>query len=134
MRRARDWFLASFHAQTPEEFETLCPRGSESNAYFRMVTSYWEMAASFVTSGVLNQELLFQSSGELAFVWERLRALAPATRAMYKNPHMMKNLETVAEAYVRYQNERAPDWYAGFRQMVHARPAAQPGKTERAAG
>ena len=30
-----------------------------------MVVSYWEMVSSFVTSGVLNQELLFQSGGEL---------------------------------------------------------------------
>ena len=55
LREARKWLGSSFNARTMEEFATLCPRGSEADAYFRMVTGYWEMVASFITSGVLNQ-------------------------------------------------------------------------------
>src|SRR2546421_10350968 len=77
MRTARDWFAQNFHFKTIEEYNRQCPASSSMNAYSRMVMSYWEMVASFVTSGVLNQELLFQSGMELLFVWERIRELLP---------------------------------------------------------
>src|SRR5690348_2319076 len=73
LRKARDWFMRNFKARNLEEFQKLCPMGSEENAYFRMITSYWDMAASFVTNGVLHQELFAQNSREMLFVWERIR-------------------------------------------------------------
>jgi hypothetical protein len=45
MRKARDWFAKDFHVSTVEGFQKLCPIGSEENASFRMVVSYWDMAA-----------------------------------------------------------------------------------------
>jgi hypothetical protein len=57
MRQARDWFNKNFHANNLEELSKICPLGSQEHAYFRMVSSYWDMAASFVTSGVLQREL-----------------------------------------------------------------------------
>ena len=86
LRRAREWFGANFHAATLEDVNRIAPQGSEENAYMRMVISYWDMAASFVVSGILNQELFFKTNGECLFVWERVRHLAPAIRAMTKNP------------------------------------------------
>src|SRR5262245_51627764 len=80
MRVARDWFMKNYRANSLEEAMQIIPMGSEQNAYFRMVVSYWEMAASFVTAGVLNQDLFFQSNGELLFVWERTRPVVQAFR------------------------------------------------------
>lgn len=111
MRTAREWFATQFRASTLEEFERLCPPGSEESAYFRMVTSYWDMAASFITNGVLHQELFFQSGGELLLVWERLKDLAPALRERTRNPLAYRNLETVAQAYVQWLNRNAPGAY-----------------------
>ena len=68
LREARKWFTGSFKVKTFEEFTALCPPGSEPNASYRMVTTYWEMVASFLTSGVLNAELFYQSGRELLFV------------------------------------------------------------------
>ena len=78
MRKARAWFAGSFRPKTLDDFAALCPPGSDENASYRMVTTYWEMVASFVTSGVLNQELFFQSGRELLLVWERMRDILPA--------------------------------------------------------
>ena len=47
LRKARGWFAKSFKATTMDEFQTLCPLGSETHSYYLMVTSYWEMLASF---------------------------------------------------------------------------------------
>src|SRR6266571_8353512 len=73
MREARRWFSASFKVKTLEQLNALCPSGSEPNASYRMVTTHWEMVASFMTSGVLSQELFFESGRELLFCWERMR-------------------------------------------------------------
>src|SRR5271165_5299484 len=77
LRQAREWFAENCKVKSPEELMQLAPPGSKENAYVRMVVSYWEMACSFVTAGVLNQDLFFQSNGECLFVWERVRELIP---------------------------------------------------------
>ena len=53
LRRARQWFATSFRRQTIDEFPRLCPPGSDQEAYFRMVYSYWEMASSFVMLAII---------------------------------------------------------------------------------
>ena len=50
MRAAREWFAQNFKFHTIEDFNRGCPPGSSMNAYARMIMSYWEMAASFVTA------------------------------------------------------------------------------------
>jgi hypothetical protein len=118
LREARRWFTGSFKARTVEEFNALCPVGSEQHASYRMVTTYWEMVASFITSGVLNQELFFQSGRELLFCWERVRDLLPQVRELYKNPLELKNLEMVAKAYIDWWNTQASGAYEAFSKRV----------------
>jgi L-rhamnose mutarotase len=116
LRAARDWFAKNFHASTLEEMQKLCPMGSQENAYLRMVTGYWDMAASFVTSGVLHQELFAQSSREMLFVWIRISDIIPAWREVSKNPDIVKNMETVAEAMI--EEEKRKGSYDAFCNMV----------------
>jgi len=116
LRVARDWFAKNFHASTLEEMQKLCPMGSQENAYLRMVTGYWDMAASFVTSGVLHQELFAQSSREMLFVWTRISDIIPAWREVSKNPDIVKNMETVAEPMI--EEEKRKGSYDAFCNMV----------------
>lgn len=125
LRRAREWFAAKFHATALEEVNQSAPMGSEENAYMRMVISYWEMATSFVTSGILNEELFFKTNGECMFVWERVRGLLPAMRAMNKNPNAWINLETVGNAFIKRMQANGPEAYAAFQAMVHGAAAAR---------
>jgi L-rhamnose mutarotase len=105
--------------------QRIAPPGSQENAYFRMVVSYWEMAAALVTSGVLNQELFFQTNGELLFVWERVRELLPAFRAMSKNPSSWRNLETVGNAFITRMEANGPEAYPTFQAMVRGAGAGR---------
>jgi hypothetical protein len=114
MREARRWFAASFKVKNLGEFQTLCPPGSEPNASFRMVVTYWDMVASFVTKDVLNKELFYQSGGELLFVWERLRALLPELRQANGNPIQYRNLESTSLAFIDWWNKEAPGAYDAF--------------------
>jgi hypothetical protein len=118
LRKARSWFLSSFSVASPEEMMQKYPFGSQENTHARMVISYWDMAASFVTAGVLNQELFFQSGGELLIVWEKIRPLLDGFRQMTKNPHAWSNLETVGNAFIKSVEARGPESYAAFRAML----------------
>ena len=118
MRTARAWFSGKFKARTLDEMLKLCPPGSEESAYYRMVVTYWEMVASFVTAGVLNQDLFLQSGLELLVVWEKIRDIVPEVRASFKNPGAVKNLETVAQAAIEHLNKIGPEAYAAFSARV----------------
>lgn len=119
MREARAWFSTMYKpVSTVEEFNRMCPPGSSQNASFRMVTSYWEMVASFITSGVLHAELFFQSGGELLLTWEKIRDLVPVLRAARKNQRLYGNLEKVAKQMADYLNRESPESYDVFAEMV----------------
>lgn len=118
LRDARRWFTASFKPKTYEEMTALCPPGSETNASYRMVVTYWEMVASFLVAGVLNRELFYQSGREMILVWERVRDVAPGVRAAIKNPREWHNLELAAAGYIKWWNKVAPGAYDAFSKRV----------------
>ena len=85
-----------------------------------------------MTSGVLNQELFYQSGGEMLFVWERLRGLVPSLREAFGNPLVYRNLEQAANGFIGWWNTQAPGAYdafskrfAGSRAFVGRGPGAQ---------
>ncbi len=117
MRTARDWFVRSFKPKTLDEMNQVAPVGSVENAYMRQVASYFEMVASFITSGVLNRELYFQSGGELLLCYIRIRPILAAMRESSKNPQQFGNLEKVGEAYLAYFDQKGD----GTREAIIAR-------------
>ena len=123
LREARKWFVANFYCQTFEEMTTLCPPGSETNASSRMVTSYWEMVASFIASGVLNEKLFFQSGTELLLTWIRVKPVLAATRTAFANPAYLANLETVGERFIEHWNRTSPGAFEAFKARIGTRPA-----------
>lgn len=124
LREARAWFVKNYWVKTLEESVRLCPPGSEENAYFRMVTTYWDMAASFIAGGVLHKELFFESNRELLLVWERVKPVIPAIREAYKDPRYLGNIEVVAADYVEWVKGRGPQAYEAFVQRVATPPKA----------
>jgi hypothetical protein len=118
MRKARGWFTSQFKVATWDDLQKLAPPGSDENASYRMVVTYWDMVASFVASGVLHKELFFQSGRELLLVWERMREVLPEVRARYKDPHLWENLELVGNDYATYFKGRSGDGYDAFLKRI----------------
>ena len=118
LREARKWFTASFKPKSYEDFTAMCPPGSEPNASYRMVVTYWEMVASFLTSGVLHPELFYQSGREMLFVFERVRDILPALRDVYKHPRELKNLEDASIAFIAWWKQQAPGSHEAFTARV----------------
>jgi hypothetical protein len=92
----------------------IAPGGSDDNASYRMVVTYWDMVASFVTTGVLNKDLFFQSGRELLFVWERVKDVLPDVRKQYKDPLYWNHLETVGNEMADYYKARSGEGYDAF--------------------
>ncbi len=55
MRKARDWFATGFHPESTRDVLNVLV--GEHSADFRMVASYWDMAAAFVILGAINDEM-----------------------------------------------------------------------------
>jgi hypothetical protein len=117
MREARKWF-AGLKVKTLAELQAACPPGSEQDANFRMVTSYWAMAASFITAGVLNQQLFVESGGELLFVWTKIQDVVPELRKFFNNPKYLSHIETVANVMIDNMNRANSKAYEAFAARV----------------
>jgi hypothetical protein len=96
LREARDWLTGKFQPQSADEVRTvLGARGTPENASWRMVTTYWDMAASFVARGILDSELFLESGGEMLVVWAKVESFIGDLRQA--NPRLLKNVERVIE-------------------------------------
>lgn len=120
LRRARDWFLREFRADTVEEYSRNYSASSEESAFIRMTVTYWEMAASVVNHGLIHEEFFFESGGELWAVWMKISPLAPGLRERAKNPHLYGNLEKLALKYEKWMEARAPGHLEMRRQQLAA--------------
>ncbi|HEY1435414.1 MAG TPA: hypothetical protein VGG65_08570 [Thermoanaerobaculia bacterium] len=105
LREAREWFRAKFFPQSFEEMKVGALGAGLENQHYRMVTGYWDMAASFVAHGVLHPELFFESGGESLFVWAKIGQFLPEMRELYQSPRLLGNLEK-AIAMVPWTAER----------------------------
>jgi hypothetical protein len=114
LRSARTWFSSTFKVKSLAAWDALCPPNSENNAYVRQVTTYWDMVASFITGGVLNQDLFFESGRELLFVWLRIELIIGEFRAAIQDPHYLKNLETVGKAFAEHLKKQDQTAYENF--------------------
>ena len=108
LREARDWFAANFHVKSAEEAMRIAPFGSKENTYMRMVAGYWEMAASLVNRGLIDETLFFENTGEQWGVWEQLKPLVGEFRTSFKNPKFLANLEEQNKRMEAWREKQAP--------------------------
>ena len=114
LRAARAWFDGNFSAQSMAEAIEKYPPGGEHNAYYRQVSTYWEMAASFVVKGIIHDELFFENNGELLFVWVKMKSFIEDMRQVRKNPTLYRNIEKVATRHIQWMNQNAPGAFETF--------------------
>jgi hypothetical protein len=118
LRQARAWFVEHFHPQSPEEMMKSYPQGSDEYTYIRMVISYWDMVASIVNRGMINDELFFDSNGEIWVVWDRIRGIVPTWRSAFKNPNLFHHIEDACKRLEAWREKCAPGASEAMRQMM----------------
>jgi hypothetical protein len=90
MRKARDWFF-SFNPESIEEFEAVLI--GEHSAYYRMVTTYWDMAASLVGHAAIDEQMFNDANGEHLSVFAKVEPFLPELRKLYNLPTYLSHLE-----------------------------------------
>src|SRR5258707_317274 len=118
LRSGATWSAENFHPTSAEDMMEKYPQGSEENTYIRMVISYWDMVASIVNRGLINDELFFESNGEIWVVWDRLRTIVPTWRAAFKNPRLFSNIEDTYKRLETWREKHAPGSSAAMRNMM----------------
>ena len=101
MREARNWFF-TFNPQSPNDFMDVLT--SDKSGFYRMVTSYWDMAASLVNHGAIDVEMFNDANGEHVFVYAKIEPFLPALREM-GNPDFLVHLEKVIKEIPNYEQK-----------------------------
>jgi hypothetical protein len=118
LREARDWFGANFHVKTADDLMRVCPPGSKENLYMRMVLGYWEMVASIVNRGLIDEEFFFESNGEQWAVFEQVKPVLGAWRAMFSSPNFLANLEKQCNHLEAWREKRSPGSNEAIRKVL----------------
>jgi hypothetical protein len=104
MREARNTFMM-FDPKSVEDY--MAGMMGPQSAHIRMVTSYWEMAASFVVSGAVDAKMFEASAGEHVLVFGKIEGILPQLRQAMGNPAIFANLEQVCLASPGLEKVRA---------------------------
>jgi hypothetical protein len=95
MRDARNWFF-SFNPTSVQDFVDVMIH-EKNSAYYRMVVSYWEMAASLVTNGAIDAQLFNDANGEHVFVYSKIEPFIPQLQAAFNIPEYLPNFQKVVK-------------------------------------
>lgn len=95
MRKARNWFANFWPRSADDCMKIMMQFGSEENAYFRQVLTYWEHAAALVAHGALDREVFFDTQGEMWFVYSKLEPYLEEIRQRTGIRDSMQNIENV---------------------------------------
>ncbi len=118
LREAREWFSTNFHPKTTDDVVRLCPPGSRESAYMRMVLSYWEMVASIESRGLIDEDFFFENTGEQWMVFEQVKPILGAWRAMFGNPQFLSRLEEQCKRLEAWREKRNPGSVEATRKMI----------------
>jgi hypothetical protein len=98
LRRARAWFGFEFHPTTARDVMGAWLGPGPVSAPYRMVTTYWEMAAALVLHGAIDRELFHAANTEHVAVYAKLRPYLAEVRAAAADPAYLVSLERVVLA------------------------------------
>ena len=98
IRKARNWWFAVFWPENTDDFmKVALAIGTPENNWLRQVASYWELAASLLLHGTVNETLFLEPafSGEMFFIFAKIHPFLKEVREKMQNPRMLANVEKV---------------------------------------
>src|SRR5215204_7235221 len=96
MRAARQWYFSAFAPQSAIDIIALYRGGERASANFRMITSYWDMASSFVLNGAIDEKLFLDANTEHVFVYAKIQPFLAEFRQIIQEPDFLIHLETLS--------------------------------------
>ena len=98
MRKARKWFFSEFAPTSAMDIVALYRGGERASANFRMVTSYWDTAASLVLNGGIDQKLFLDANTEHVFVYAKIADHLAEIRLLFREADYLVHLETLVRS------------------------------------
>src|SRR5438477_5420254 len=95
LRQARAWFAFEFHPATAKDVLSAWLGPGHESAPYRMVTSYWDMAASFVNQGAIPSDMFNAANTEHFALYAKMRPFLEEVRAATSYPDYLINVERV---------------------------------------
>lgn len=95
MRIARQWYFSDFAPASAGDIVSLFLGGERASANFRMVTSYWDTAASLVLNGGIDRKMFLDANTEHVFIYAKIAHLLPEVRQLFRDPDYLTHLETL---------------------------------------
>jgi hypothetical protein len=122
LRKARQWWLITFWPKNADDFvKVATAMGTEENNWLRQVGSYWGIAVSFVSNGVVSEKLFFQVPfcGEMYFIFAKVRPFLAELREKMNNPELFLAIEKtiLGSKLARAQFEKVEARVAAMRQQ-----------------
>jgi|SRR5580765_8008055 len=105
MRAARQWYFTDFAPKGAMDILALFQGGERVSAYFRMVTSYWDTAASLVLNGGIDQKLFLGANTEHIFVYAKIADFLPEVRELFREPGYLIHLEELCRAMPDFEEK-----------------------------
>ena len=93
MRKARNWIFGYNPTSAEEYMQTMMD--PDVGGYLRMVTSYWDMVATFVNHGAIDADMFDDTNGEHIFVFAKIEPILAELRAVWEMPDAFGQLEKV---------------------------------------
>ena len=93
LRTARTWYAVEFNPQSAQDVVDLMRSGHPQSASYRMVTTYWEMAAAFVNSGAIGAELFHAANTEHMAIFAKLEPYIVEVREKFGLPNYLAELQ-----------------------------------------
>jgi hypothetical protein len=101
LRKARQWWTGTFWPESADDIvKIIRSGGSQENNWMRQVLGYWSMATSFVSHGVLNEDLFYEPScsGEMFVIYAKVEPFVKELREKLQNPLLLANIEKMVKS------------------------------------
>src|SRR4029453_12330501 len=86
LRQARAWFSFEFHPRSAKEVLHVWLGPGHESAPYRMVASYWDMAATFVVQGAIPAAMFNAANTEHFAIYAKLRPYLAEIRSATRYP------------------------------------------------
>jgi hypothetical protein len=93
MREARKWFISFFPETAQDVMQAMIDE--RTSAYYRMVVTYWDMAAGFVMHEAIDEDMFLDSNGEAIVVFSKVEPFIEELRQNLGSQKYLKNLEAL---------------------------------------
>src|SRR5262249_2151288 len=93
LRQARDWYVTEFQPESAKEIVKLMLSGLDESRYYRMITSYWDMASSFVNNGGIDEQMFLEANTEHIGIFARIEPFIPEVREAFGEQTYMLHLK-----------------------------------------